>query len=133
MFNLITEPGYSGGATLYSWNFGGLGTSTQQNPSFTFNTPGVHTVTLTTTIDDWNGAMCQDTYTMQVSVGLAVNGVGTDLTCHGTEDGEIDLTGTFGAVPYTYSIGGSYQAGTNFSGLDAGTYTAQFQEVPLLS
>ena len=128
MFNLITEPGYSGGATLYSWNFGGLGTSTQQNPSFTFNTPGVHTVTLTTTIDDWNGAMCQDTYTMQVSVGLAVNGVGTDITCHGTEDGEIDLTGSFGAVPYTYSIGGSYQAGTNFSGLDAGTYTVTVKD-----
>ncbi len=128
MFNQITEPGYSGGATLYSWNFGGLGTSTLENPSFTFNTPGVHTVTLTTTIDDWNGATCQDTYTMQVSVGLAVNAVETDLTCYGTGDGEIDLTGSFGAVPYTYSIGGTYQAGTNFSGLNAGTYNVSVKD-----
>jgi hypothetical protein len=123
MFNQITEPGYSGGSTLYSWNFGGLGTSILQNPTFTFNTPGVHAVTLTTTIDDWNGATCQDTYTINVSVGLSVSGVGTNLTCYESGDGEIELTGSFGAVPYTYSVDDMpYQAGTNFSELSAGSY-----------
>lgn len=124
MFNRITEPGYSGSETLYSWDFGGLGTSTQQNPSFTFNTAGVHTVTLTTTIDDWDGNPCQDTYQMQVSVGLDATATGIDLTCNNDESGEIDVTGIGGASPYTFSVNGAaYQSGTNFSGLDAGTYS----------
>ncbi|HEQ97927.1 MAG TPA: PKD domain-containing protein [candidate division Zixibacteria bacterium] len=40
----------STGATGWSWDFGdGLGTSTQQNPSYTYNDPGTYTVTLTAT------------------------------------------------------------------------------------
>ena len=35
------------GANFWSWNFGGLGSSTSQNPSFSFNNPGVYTVNLT--------------------------------------------------------------------------------------
>jgi len=36
----------------WSWDFGGLGTSTEQNPSFTFMDDGSYTVTLTVTDDD---------------------------------------------------------------------------------
>ena len=35
------------GATSWSWDFGGLGTSTVETPSFTFENPGRYTVTLT--------------------------------------------------------------------------------------
>jgi PKD repeat protein len=34
-------------ATSWSWNFGDGGTSTAKNPSYTYNDPGVYTVTLT--------------------------------------------------------------------------------------
>lgn len=34
------------GANQWNWNFDGQGNSTQQNPSFTFNAPGVYNVTL---------------------------------------------------------------------------------------
>ena len=36
----------------WEWDFGGLGTSTDQNPSFTFADDGVYIVTLTVTDDD---------------------------------------------------------------------------------
>jgi PKD repeat protein len=36
----------------WSWDFGGLGTSTMQNPSFTFMDDGTYSVTLTVTDDD---------------------------------------------------------------------------------
>lgn len=35
------------GANSFAWNSGGAGTSTAQNPTFTYNTPGNYTVTLT--------------------------------------------------------------------------------------
>jgi PKD repeat protein len=35
--------------TSWSWNFGDGGSSTQQNPSYTYNTPGLYTVVLTAT------------------------------------------------------------------------------------
>jgi PKD repeat protein len=35
------------GTNAWSWNFGGLGSSSIQNPTFTFNTPGTYTVSLT--------------------------------------------------------------------------------------
>jgi PKD repeat protein len=42
---------YSGNVASWSWNFGGLGTSSEQNPTFTFMDNGVYTVTLTVTND----------------------------------------------------------------------------------
>jgi len=36
----------------WSWDFGSLGSSADQNPSFTFNDNGIHTVTLTVTDED---------------------------------------------------------------------------------
>ena len=40
------------GIVSWSWDFDGLGTSTDQNPSFTFADNGAHTVTLTVTDED---------------------------------------------------------------------------------
>ena len=40
---------YPGNAVSWSWDFGGLGTSSEQNPTFTFMDDGIYTVTLTVT------------------------------------------------------------------------------------
>lgn len=42
-------PGSLNDTLSYSWNFGGQGSSTSQNPSFTFNNSGGFTITLTVT------------------------------------------------------------------------------------
>jgi PKD repeat protein len=47
-----TSTSYPDAIVSWSWNFGGLGSSTEQNPSFTFVDNGAYTVTLTVTDDD---------------------------------------------------------------------------------
>ena len=54
------------GATAWAWDFGDGGTSTAQNPTYTYNTPGIYTVTLTTT--DANGCSATHTETSYVQV-----------------------------------------------------------------
>jgi len=48
----ITFNGISPSANSWSWDFGGLGTSTQQNPTFTFTGYGTYPVELTVTYPD---------------------------------------------------------------------------------
>ncbi len=54
----------------------------------------------------------------------------TDLTCFGSANGSISVTGVTGGLsPYTYSLNGSaYTGNTSFSGLSAGTYTVRVKE-----
>lgn len=56
----------TGGVTTWEWDFGGYGTSTDQNPSFLFpeDTPGCYDVTLT--VD--NGSNCPDSDTLRVCI-----------------------------------------------------------------
>lgn len=55
--------------TNWAWDFGGLGTSTLQNPSFTFATAGSYPVELTIT----DNTLCTNTVTIDVGVGFEVN------------------------------------------------------------
>ncbi len=48
----------------FLWNFGGSNTSTLENPTFTFNSPGIHNVTLTVT----SGTICKNSITKPVFV-----------------------------------------------------------------
>lgn len=57
-------------ATSWFWQFGDGNTSTQQNPTHTYGTPGAYTVTLTI-----NNGACASTQTF--SVVLGVNNIGT--------------------------------------------------------
>lgn len=125
MFNRIGLSGYSGSAKYYAWDFGdGSSVSNATNPSHSYAAPGVYTVTLTSTIDGWNG-VCSETYSMNISVGLTVSdSIVSHVKCNGGNDGSIIATGNGGATPYSYSIdGATYQSGGSFTGLSAGNYT----------
>jgi hypothetical protein len=125
MFNTITLGGYTGSETLYHWDFGDGQTSTMQNPTHSYSNPGVYTVELTTTIDTWpmGGDVCTDTKSVEISVGLEVNGSPTHLSCNGDGSGEIAFAGAGGAGNYEYSIDGSNWHSSPITGLDAGTYS----------
>lgn len=124
MFNLIASAGYSGSNFLYSWNFGdGSPVSNAINPSHSYSTPGVYTVTLTSTLEGWNNT-CSSSATMQISVGLNAAAVSSPVSCFGQSNGTITASATGGASPYQFSLSEStFQSGTSFNGLPAGSYT----------
>ncbi|MFT5918911.1 MAG: PKD repeat protein [Granulosicoccus sp.] len=82
---------------------------------------GLHTVT----IQDANGCSTSNSVIVDqpaTALGLDVNSL-TDILCHGDTSGLVDVTGTGGTGPYTYSINGDSQPGNGiFSGLMAGTH-----------
>jgi hypothetical protein len=55
---------YPDALVSWTWNFGGIGTSSQQNPNFTFVDNGTYTVTLTVTDDDGSIDTAQQTVTV---------------------------------------------------------------------
>ncbi len=57
--------------TVWHWDFGDGGTSSQQNPSYTYNYPGTYTVTLIATNDDGSGTKEKTDY---ISVLIGASG-----------------------------------------------------------
>ncbi len=68
----------STGATSWSWDFGDGGTSTAQNPSYTYNTAGTYTVTL-----------------------IATNSCGTDTATKVDYITVTEPTGNYASLPYS--------------------------------
>jgi len=91
-----------GGATPYSWswNFGGDGTSTLEDPTHTFNTPGTYVCVLTVT--DACSSTDTDTVTIQVNPALGCDAGGpySGTICTAVS---FSGSGTGGHPPYTYS------------------------------
>ncbi len=130
MFNKIALSNYSGNAHFYVWDFGdGSPVSYLQNPSHTYSSSSVHTVTLTTTIVGWEGT-CTSVKTMQISVGLTANAsVASNVSCNGGTNGSVNALAVSGASPYTYSLNAvDYQSTTTFNNLPAGNYTVSVKD-----
>ncbi|MFE3846255.1 PKD domain-containing protein [Thermoplasmatota archaeon] len=92
----------SGGCKPYTWgwNFDGDGTSSSQNPTHVFNTPGTYVCTLTATDD----CSSQDTDSVTVTVNSALScdagGPYNGDTCSGVS---FSGSASGGVPPYTYS------------------------------
>jgi gliding motility-associated-like protein len=113
-------------ASSWSWNFGDAGTSTQQNPSHTYNAAGTYTVTLTVT---YNGCTDTETKTAYITVTPPVTGnfTSTDPT-NCTAPWQVTFTANAGAGATSYQ----WNFGDNTTGTGAtathnytanGTYT----------
>ena len=100
------------GANSWNWNFGGQGNSSQQNPTFTFNSPGTYTVTLTS---QNTSSGCSGNTQQQVTIQ---NGVTPSFTANPLSNcapSSVTFNNTTG-VPgtYTWSFGnGQTFTGTN--------------------
>ncbi len=78
----------STGATSWSWDFGdGFGSSTQQNPSYTYDTPGTYTVALTAANSCGNDI---ETKTNYITVSEAPSEYATLPYSTGFESGSFD-------------------------------------------
>jgi hypothetical protein len=117
----ITAYGNNGTAPLlYSIN----GNIFQASNSFTNLTPGSYTVT----VKDAIGCIISVTVTVANNPPPTVSAVTTSAIC-GNINGSITATGLNGIAPLTYSINGiTFQAGSFFNGLAAGTYTVTVKD-----
>ncbi|MBC6365565.1 hypothetical protein DDT91_02085, partial [Algoriphagus sp. AK58] len=100
----------------WNWNFAGLGTSSLQNPTFTFPSAGSYDVTLTV-VDQLN--ITKDIVkTVDLFGALSLSTTKVDDDCSEANTGSIDLTVSGGVGPYSYSWTKTGDAAYSFSGED---------------
>lgn len=100
------------GANTWNWNFGGQGTSTQQNPSFTFNSPGTYTISLSS---QNTSSGCSANTTQQITIQSYVppSFVANPVTnCAPANISFTNTTGVGGTYTWNFGNGQSY-TGTN--------------------
>lgn len=112
------------GTPSFPWDFSLNGGTPQINDTFLDLPAGDYDVTV---VDD-NGCefMVSTTITQPSdTLGIDVSAL-VDVLCNGESTGEINIMGTGGTAPYTYSVNaGTPQATGDFSGLPAGTHDIQ--------
>lgn len=121
----ITDLSTTTSPPIISWNYfsaaSTITTSTLQNPSFTFNTPGVYTISLTISSAGTNAST---TKTLQVNACPipTVNVNTINASCAGSCNGSATMISN-GGSPFTYSWTPSVSSSSVASGLCNGTYT----------
>lgn len=88
---------------------------------------GIAAGTYTVTVTDANGCQSEETFLVNNVGSLDITGVSTATSCSGGTDGSIDITGTGGQTPYTFTWD-SGQTTEDISGLTAGDYTVTMQD-----
>ena len=92
------------GSYYFYWDFGdGVGTSTDQNPSYTFPSAGMFYVTVTVTDDLGGSSGPQDIGTITVNPSLSVTGSASATAIDVTQIVDFTCTPSDGTPPYTYS------------------------------
>jgi PKD repeat protein len=104
------------GGTQYSID---NGVTFQASNTFTNLCAGTYDIV----VEDGSGCQAIDQVTITDPAAIVVNATGTDENCNGA-DGTITINATSGTPPFQYSIDGgvTFQAGSTFNGLIAGTY-----------
>lgn len=102
-----------------------IGTSSYTSNPITGLAAGNYTITA---IDNNN---CTATTTVEILQPnkLTINpSIVQNVSCHGGNNGEINVTAAGGTTPYSYSVGGDFQTSGNFTGLNATTYTVSVKD-----
>jgi hypothetical protein len=125
MFNILTNPKYSGSNYLYSWDFGdNSAISHATSPQHTYAASGEYTITLSVTFQGYTST-CTDIYKKVISAGLKVSATNIkNVSCNGDYTGGVTASASGGVQPYMYSIDGiNYFSTPGFSNLRGGQYT----------
>lgn len=110
-----------GGTAAFTYSISPGGTT---NGTGTFT--GLNTGTYTVTVTDANGCSFNNTTTLTNAGNPTVNvSATTNVSCNGGNNGALNVLGSAGTPPYTYSItpGGTTNITGSFTGLTAGPYT----------
>ena len=120
--------------TSWNWSFPG-GTpsvSTAANPTVTYNTAGMHDVTLIVSNTDGSDTLTMTNY-ITVNANPSINLVSlSNVNCYGGSDGSITVSATGGMPGYSYSWSPS-GSGASISSLTAGTYTVTVTDANMCS
>jgi gliding motility-associated-like protein len=114
----------SGGTPAYSYTIDGG--ASQVSATFNGLTAGVHNVIVT----DSKG--CTKTLSITITSSnapIASILSQTNVSCFGGVNGSVIIGVAGGSSPFTYSVGGPFQASNTFTNLTAGTYTATVKDV----
>jgi hypothetical protein len=114
-----------GGTGLIQYSING-GTTFQTSGNFTSVAAGIYFCVVK------DNAGCTNYTTVTISEGPLLNVTTSTMPvhCFGASTGQINVASSGGTGIRNYSINGiSYQSGTNFSGLTAGTYTVYVKDV----
>ncbi len=100
------------------WDFGDSFTSTNTNPTHTYNVPGIYTVTLSVINGD-----CADLITQLITINETPSVMASDdnLLCSGDTDGSLSATVSGGTAPYIYDWDNAPDV-ENPTGLPLGIY-----------
>jgi gliding motility-associated-like protein len=115
----------SGGTAPYQYQLGSG--PLQASGTFGTLTAGSYTVTV---IDNNGCSSVPVAFTItQPAASLSGTATQTNVSCLGSSNGSITVTGAGGVPPYDYNLnGGTFQASGTFSSLPAGTYTLQVRD-----
>ncbi|MCB9234744.1 MAG: PKD domain-containing protein [Bacteroidia bacterium] len=109
--------------TSWAWNFGDGNTSTSQNPSHTYSSPGTYTVTLVATNTAGNDSEVKTNYITVFAAPTASISGSVNATC-GNSNGSATATQSGGTGPFTYSWNTTpVQTTATATNLGAGSYT----------
>ncbi|HKR06693.1 MAG TPA: GEVED domain-containing protein, partial [Bacteroidia bacterium] len=124
--NLFGDNIASGQSTGNSWSWSGPSfTSAVQNPNVTGSASIANSGTYTLTVTNSNGCTASSSSTVAVNPNPVLSiATQTNVTCNGDADGSIDLDANPGTSPFLFDLDGSNTLDGIYSGLDAGTYTA---------
>lgn len=90
--------------TSYSWDFGdGSEIENTENPEHEYPNGGDYVVNLTDTLFGWTMNCSTDTSVLVSVTDLVLTADVTPITCHGEDNGEIDLSVDEGTPAYTYN------------------------------
>ena len=107
--------------TSWLWNFGDGNTSTAQNPTHTYSTAGVYTVSLTATNVEGSSIETKTGY-ITVYANPTVVLTATNVSWDATNNGSVTADVSGGAEPYTYQWSSSTETGSQIAGLSVGEY-----------
>ncbi|AEA44878.1 choice-of-anchor L domain-containing protein [Fluviicola taffensis] len=109
----------SGGTAPYTYTIDGG--ASQASPTFSGLAPGTDTVVVTD-----NRGCTRNLIITIVATSAPVASIlnQTNVSCFGGVNGSVIIGLAGGSSPFTYSIGGPFQASNTFTNITAGTYTA---------